>query len=551
MAKAPVAYEETSKGALRSVIYWVRSRSSAGKDRVPMYYCGRLTKDTDEGRRGDVRARPVRLGRGEYTAVYAPDDFEFENGDPVFVEGGGAHESKGAAEEASKAVDEDALENLDLYIENESPLYPQKKAIIANLSKKINAGTYDPEKAPKFWSYWVDEGAKRYAKEFGGGEWYEIFSKPTRDALALRLAQRYYEEIRTGEWQGVLEGANEARHAYRYADVSFNYLEDAKKFAALLEKKYPTVAVYVGGTEHGGTVTTNATFEQIVGLLAKHTWKGTYGLSSNAQKMDLVAETKVAEAKEGCSHAHPPEVPSLPCAEETASVTWTKKNTKLSTWFERDRAYVGLSTLDGRAIFDLWDDAVQEAVEDGFLKPRDFHGSAVEWANSLGMKPIEPKKQHEARDVVPSATSEFATLKRDPPPQDVVRKWGTLDGPRKIYDICKSLQTETGECFLVIGIDVQGQVIPADGKPGILIARGQMDRVGVEPNDVAQAIAVLKPAGYVLVHQHPSGRAAPSKADQSLTASIRKSVTTSTYVDHVVIGNGEFHSMRDGKTYKA
>lgn len=42
-----------------------------------------------------------------------------------------------------------------------------------------------------------------------------------------------------------------------------------------------------------------------------------------------------------------------------------------NVWFERDRSSVSLSTPKGRVIFELWDDDVHQAIEDGFLeKPR-------------------------------------------------------------------------------------------------------------------------------------------------------------------------------------
>lgn len=66
------------------VIYWVASVGPGGKERVPMYFKGRLTRDTDEGSRGDVKARPVRLGPGPYVAVYGGDAFEDEAGRPLF-----------------------------------------------------------------------------------------------------------------------------------------------------------------------------------------------------------------------------------------------------------------------------------------------------------------------------------------------------------------------------------------------------------------------------------------------------------------------------------
>ena len=74
--------------------------------------------------------------------------------------------------------------------------------------------------------------------------------------------------------------------------------------------------------------------------------------------------------------------------EEPANKTvWTRQNTKLDTWFERDRAHVSLETLNGKTIIEWWDEAVEEAVQDGFLNPKDYHGSAVEYANYIGAQP--------------------------------------------------------------------------------------------------------------------------------------------------------------------
>lgn len=57
--------------------------------------------------------------------------------------------------------------------------------------------------------------------------------------------------------------------------------------------------------------------------------------------------------------------------------------TQLQTWFERDRAWVALENLDGETIIEWWDEAVSEAIEDGFLNPRHYHESAYEYAEHL------------------------------------------------------------------------------------------------------------------------------------------------------------------------
>jgi hypothetical protein len=62
------------------------------------------------------------------------------------------------------------------------------------------------------------------------------------------------------------------------------------------------------------------------------------------------------------------------------------KETELHTWFERDRAHVELrDRLNGETIIEWWDSAVNEAIEDGFLDPRDYHQSAFDYAVYLGM----------------------------------------------------------------------------------------------------------------------------------------------------------------------
>jgi len=65
------------------------------------------------------------------------------------------------------------------------------------------------------------------------------------------------------------------------------------------------------------------------------------------------------------------------------------KQTQLNTWFERDRQHVAL--LDARndnTIVEWWDEEVSEAIEDGFLTSRNLHGSAYDYAASIGLLPV-------------------------------------------------------------------------------------------------------------------------------------------------------------------
>jgi hypothetical protein len=120
----------------------------------------------------------------------------------------GPDRSEQMSHEVRRDVDEVAIENLDLFIENTGELYPQKKQILENVRRRIANGTYDPALAPQLWLYWVDAGAKRYAIE-NGGSWSRMFPLALREKLAARVATREYNEIMIQEGRG---GMNEAGH---------------------------------------------------------------------------------------------------------------------------------------------------------------------------------------------------------------------------------------------------------------------------------------------------------------------------------------------------
>ena len=86
----------------------------------------------------------------------------------------------------------DEVYELKLYIENDGDLYKQKIIpIVKNIQRKMKSGKYDHKKAPKLWMYLVDEGAKKYAKEFPGVK----FDKRVRQQVAVEFADEYKDEI--------------------------------------------------------------------------------------------------------------------------------------------------------------------------------------------------------------------------------------------------------------------------------------------------------------------------------------------------------------------
>jgi len=91
-----------------------------------------------------------------------------------------------------EAVDKDMVIELKLFIDNDSQLYKQRLIpIVKNIQKKMKSGKYDHKKAPKLWKYLVDDGAKKYQKEFPGVK----FSRQEKDAVAQEFADEYKDEI--------------------------------------------------------------------------------------------------------------------------------------------------------------------------------------------------------------------------------------------------------------------------------------------------------------------------------------------------------------------
>ena len=109
-------------------------------------------------------------------------------------------------------VDEDAIRELVLYIENDGQLYQQQgEPIMRNLTKKWDKGVYDHDKAKTLWKYYADTGAKKYGKEHGANDGFNMFTPAVRRAVASELADGWHEELKAGN---KMEGQSNALDDY-------------------------------------------------------------------------------------------------------------------------------------------------------------------------------------------------------------------------------------------------------------------------------------------------------------------------------------------------
>lgn len=107
----------------------------------------------------------------------------------------------------TKQADQHAATELDLYIENDEPLYRRTQECYRNLLRKQKRGTYDSTRAVALFQYVADEGAKKYTREFDSGKGYGCFDKPTRTAVAVMMRDSFESQLKNGELSH-LQGEN-------------------------------------------------------------------------------------------------------------------------------------------------------------------------------------------------------------------------------------------------------------------------------------------------------------------------------------------------------
>lgn len=98
------------------------------------------------------------------------------------------------------------------------------------------------------------------------------------------------------------------------------------------------------------------------------------------------------------------------------------------------------------------------------------------------------------------------------------------------------------ECFVTLLLNTRRRV-----KGHCLISLGTMDTILVHPREVFRPAVIAAAAAIVLVHNHPSGEAQPSDADVRVTRDLIRAgqLLKIEVLDHVVIGRGEFKSLRE------
>ena len=104
------------------------------------------------------------------------------------------------------------------------------------------------------------------------------------------------------------------------------------------------------------------------------------------------------------------------------------------------------------------------------------------------------------------------------------------------------LRNRTQEVFACLFLDGQCRVIRYEE-----LFHGTINEARVYPREVVKRSLELNASAVIFAHNHPSGDATPSQADQLITECLKVALTTIDVkvLDHLVIGEGEVNSLAE------
>jgi DNA repair protein RadC len=115
-----------------------------------------------------------------------------------------------------------------------------------------------------------------------------------------------------------------------------------------------------------------------------------------------------------------------------------------------------------------------------------------------------------------------------------------IANPRASVEFLRQqLQWREAECFCALWLDNRHRVLAFDE-----MFQGTIDGASVHPREVVKRGLTLNAAAVIFAHNHPSGVADPSMADEHITRRLKEALALidMRVLDHIVVGaslNGE------------
>lgn len=117
-----------------------------------------------------------------------------------------------------------------------------------------------------------------------------------------------------------------------------------------------------------------------------------------------------------------------------------------------------------------------------------------------------------------------------------MRARDALSSPQSVRDYLRLvLSGRDYEVFMAVLLDAQNRVIAAEE-----LFRGTLTQTSVYPREIVKFALAHGAAAIIFAHNHPSGLAEPSQADELLTRTLRQALALVDVrvLDHFIVGEG-------------
>jgi DNA repair protein RadC len=118
-----------------------------------------------------------------------------------------------------------------------------------------------------------------------------------------------------------------------------------------------------------------------------------------------------------------------------------------------------------------------------------------------------------------------------------------LSSPKAVRDFLRlALLRQDKEVFLGIFLDAQNRVLATEH-----LSEGTLTQTSVFPREVVKRALHHNAAALIFAHNHPSGLAEPSRADEMLTQALKQALTLIDVkvLDHFIVGGSQTMSFAE------
>jgi len=124
-----------------------------------------------------------------------------------------------------------------------------------------------------------------------------------------------------------------------------------------------------------------------------------------------------------------------------------------------------------------------------------------------------------------------------------VRRGAAMCSPQVVKDFLRlQIGSLEHEMFMVLFLDAQNRLISTRE-----MFRGTVTQTSVYPREIVKEALKANAAGVFLAHNHPSGVAEPSRADEFLTQTLKAALALVDVrvLDHLIVGGGDVVSFAE------